>query len=193
MKALGFNMIRKHLKIESMLVLSLRQTRHDRSAGYAERRGPVSHDLSSLSPHRTALCHFTVFRQELPPSRVLQQRAKQVGRLNAAKQYISSITVPASSLWTAFNEGWGQFDAPKVTAKIKSWDSTRPVDHASGWYDQGGGDVKSLHNYFRALKIKPEARPFLFFRIRRVFLPYHGTQLVVPGFCLHKIQKIPKS
>jgi len=60
-------------------------------------------------------------------------------------------------MWVPFNEGWGQFDANKIAAWLADYDPTRPVDHASGWYDQGGGDCKSLHVYFKALpRVKAE-------------------------------------
>ena len=55
-----------------------------------------------------------------------------------------------------FNEGWGQFEANGVAAWLKSYDPTRPVDHASGWFDQGGGNCRSLHVYFKAL---PQVEP----------------------------------
>jgi len=59
------------------------------------------------------------------------------------------------AVWVPFNEGWGQFDAAKATKFIKGRDSSRLVDEASGWFDQGGGDIYSIHNYFRRLRIKP--------------------------------------
>ncbi|MBR2991520.1 MAG: glycoside hydrolase family 2, partial [Solobacterium sp.] len=49
--------------------------------------------------------------------------------------------------WVAFNEGWGQFDSEKATAYIKRYDTTRLVDSASGWFDQGAGDFLSRHCY----------------------------------------------
>jgi beta-galactosidase/beta-glucuronidase len=55
-------------------------------------------------------------------------------------------------MWVPFNEGWGQFDAVVIADWIKSYDPTRAVDHASGWFDQGGNDFRSLHVYFKALK-----------------------------------------
>jgi hypothetical protein len=57
-------------------------------------------------------------------------------------------------MWIPFNEAWGQFDAKAVADWLQSYDPTRPVDHASGWFDQGGGDCKSLHVYFQKLKMK---------------------------------------
>ena len=54
--------------------------------------------------------------------------------------------IPCIGLWVLFNEGWGQFDSLRLTEKIHLADPGRLVDHASGWFDQGGGDVKSAHN-----------------------------------------------
>jgi hypothetical protein len=68
---------------------------------------------------------------------------------------------PCIGQWVPFNEGWGQFDSLRITDRIKKEDPTRPVDHASGWFDQGGGDVRSVHNYFRPLTVKKERRAFV--------------------------------
>ena len=57
-----------------------------------------------------------------------------------------------------FNEGWGQFDARKATETLRALDPSRPVDEASGWFDRGGGDVHSIHNYFYPLRIHPNVR-----------------------------------
>lgn len=62
-------------------------------------------------------------------------------------------------VWVPFNEGWGQFDARAAAGWLKEYDPTRPVDHASGWFDQGGGDMRSLHVYFKKLRpVRPESR-----------------------------------
>jgi beta-galactosidase/beta-glucuronidase len=55
-------------------------------------------------------------------------------------------------MWVPFNEAWGQFDARAAADWLREYDPSRPVDHASGWFDQGGGDCKSLHVYFQKLK-----------------------------------------
>ena len=54
-------------------------------------------------------------------------------------------------------KAWGQFDALAACEQIRTLDSSRLVDHASGWFDQKGGDILSLHYYFLKLKFKPEA------------------------------------
>lgn len=63
---------------------------------------------------------------------------------------------PCIALWTAFNEGWGQFDARKAVSVIRKLDDTRFINEACGWYDQGGGDLYSIHNYWRRLKVRPQ-------------------------------------
>jgi hypothetical protein len=62
-------------------------------------------------------------------------------------------------VWVPFNEGWGQFDAADVAAQVRGLDPSRPVDHASGWHDQGAGDFRSLHIYFRRFRApRPDGR-----------------------------------
>jgi len=56
-------------------------------------------------------------------------------------------------MWVPFNEGWGQFDANDIAEWLKKYDPSHLVDHASGWFDQGGGDCRSLHVYFKKIPI----------------------------------------
>ena len=62
------------------------------------------------------------------------------------------------STWVPFNEGWGQFEANKVAELTRQFDSTRHIDHASGWHDQGGGDFQSLHVYFKKVLFKNDGK-----------------------------------
>jgi hypothetical protein len=87
--------------------------------------------------------------------------------------------VPSISLWVPFNEGWGQFDAARIAAVLRELDPTRPVDHASGWHDQGAGDLKSLHVYFRAVRV-PRGWPRGDDRVLAL-TEYGGYSLPVPG------------
>lgn len=64
--------------------------------------------------------------------------------------------------WVPFNEAWGQFDALKVCDFVRSLDSYRVIDHASGWYDQGGGDIDSMHKYILPIHLrKSKKRAFV--------------------------------
>ena len=65
---------------------------------------------------------------------------------------------PCIGCWVPFNEGWGQFDAAQAVETLRALDPDRLVDEASGWYDQGGGDVDSRHNYFYPLHLRPGRR-----------------------------------
>ena len=66
--------------------------------------------------------------------------------------------MPSIAVWVPFNEGWGQFDAARIAKMVAKKDPTRPVDHASGWFDQKGGDFRSIHNYFRPLQVKLDGK-----------------------------------
>lgn len=63
---------------------------------------------------------------------------------------------PCIALWTPFNEGWGQFDAKIAAEKIRALDPDRLINEACGWFDQGGGDLYAIHNYLRRLKVAPK-------------------------------------
>ena len=54
---------------------------------------------------------------------------------------------PCIVMWVPFNEGWGQYDTPRIVELIKKWDPTRLVNNASGWADRGVGDVHDDHKY----------------------------------------------
>ncbi|HNU31418.1 MAG TPA: DUF4965 domain-containing protein, partial [Sedimentisphaerales bacterium] len=54
---------------------------------------------------------------------------------------------PCIVMWVPFNEGWGQFDTPRVVNLVRKLDPTRLVNNASGWTDRGVGDVHDIHDY----------------------------------------------
>jgi hypothetical protein len=83
---------------------------------------------------------------------------------------------PCIVLWVPFNEGWGQFDAARIAALVRDLDPTRPIDHASGWHDQGAGDLRSLHVYFRPVRVPRGGDP----RVLAV-TEYGGYSLAVPS------------
>ena len=89
-------------------------------------------------------------------------RETEAGREEYARELEATVKTlqchPCVGCWVPFNEGWGQFDAAGAVEAVRRLDDTRLVDEASGWYDQGGGDVDSLHNYFYPLRVRPRSR-----------------------------------
>lgn len=151
MKNLGFNMLRKHVKLESrrwyyhcdrlgMLVWQ------DMVSGGAYSYGFMT-VLPTVLPAARRLVtdrHHELFGRDLPMSR-LEYRRDVRGMLKTLYNCVSICT------WVPFNEGWGQFDADLIVRMIEERDGTRLVDQASGWFDRGGGDYISSHEYFRRL------------------------------------------
>ncbi|MHC4495107.1 MAG: glycoside hydrolase family 2 TIM barrel-domain containing protein, partial [Planctomycetota bacterium] len=54
---------------------------------------------------------------------------------------------PSIVMWVPYNEGWGQWDTPRIVDLIKELDPTRLVNNTSGWTDRGVGDVHDIHRY----------------------------------------------
>ena len=159
MKELGFNMLRKHVKIEPA-----RWYYHCDRIGMVVWQdmvnggGPVPKLLETYLPTifpaiGTHLrdSHYKLFAREDEGARKRFER----DIILMIRQLYNS---PSIGMWVPFNEGWGQFDALRITGFIKEEDPVRPVDHASGWFDQGGGDVRSVHNYFRPLAVEEDRR-----------------------------------
>ena len=153
LKELGFNTIRKHIKIESMIWYHL----CDKLGMIVWQdfvNGGTTYKFPTIAfPLITGVHHKdTAYRRF--------GRASKEGREKTYQEFVDTINllynVPSIGLWTIFNEGWGQFDAKDIYSKLVKIDSTRLYDHASGWHDQGVSDTKSLHVYFKAVKMPKE-------------------------------------
>jgi hypothetical protein len=64
---------------------------------------------------------------------------------------------PCIVVWVPFNESWGQFDTARIAKLVKKLDPTRVVDSVSGWIDMGVGDLRDYHIYPGPGSPKPEA------------------------------------
>ena len=160
-KALGFNLLRKHAKIEPQ-----------RWYYHCDRLGLIVWQDIVNGGSAYNLWFVTYLTNVLQPllrrfpdgkaCRRLLSRAKPAGREEYAHELADTVQAlrchPCIACWVPFNEGWGQFDAGKAVQALRTLDGTRLVDEASGWFDQGGGDVHSLHNYFYPLRIHPQKR-----------------------------------
>ena len=160
-KALGFNLLRKHAKIEPQRWyyhcdrLGLIVWQDIVNGGSAYNLWFVTYLTNALQP----------LLRRFPDGKAaysLLSRAKPAGREEYAHELADTVQAlrchPCIACWVPFNEGWGQFDAGKAVQALRTLDGTRLVDEASGWFDQGGGDVHSLHNYFYPLRIRPQKR-----------------------------------
>ena len=175
MKELGFNMLRKHVKIEPA-----RWYWHCDRIGMVVWQdmvnggGPVHKILETYLPtifpplgnHFPDRLYPVLSRQDAGARRRFEVDLRRMIR--------QLYNCPCIGMWVPFNEGWGQFDALRIADEVKKEDPTRPVDHASGWFDQGGGDVRSVHNYFRPLTVEPDRRAF-------VLSEYGGADCSIPG------------
>ena len=161
MKALGFNMLRKHCKIEP-----LRWYYHCDRLGMLVWQDMVN---GGETYHLGRICYLPtvvrIFQKYKDCHHWFTSRKNQAGRREWMMECLETVkhlyNVPSLAVWVPFNEGWGQFDANQAANMIRRQDSTRLVDHASGWFDQGGGDFKSVHIYFTKLFVKKDPRAFV--------------------------------
>ena len=160
-KELGFNLLRKHAKIEPQRwyyhcdKLGLIVWQDMVNGGEPYRLWFVTYLTNALQPLLRKLPDTAALRGLL--SRRSEASREEYGReLEATVEALRGH--PCIGCWVPFNEGWGQFDAAQTVETLRALDPDRLVDEASGWYDQGGGDVDSRHNYFYPLYLRPGRR-----------------------------------
>ena len=126
-KQMGFNMLRKHVKVENR-----------RFYYWCDKLGIlVWQDMPNGDSH---------IRGDMPDIVKTEESATQFK--TELKQLIDTkYNHPSIIMWVPFNEGWGQFDTGEITELIKDYDTTRLVNSASGWTDRGTGDVNDVHHY----------------------------------------------
>ena len=178
MKKTGFNMVRKHLKIEPQ-----RWYYHCDRLGIVVWQDMVNG--GSYYKHwfvtygATLLYWLRIPMRDVYP-RLLSREAK-AGRLEFIREMKETIRLlgnhPSIAAWVIFNEGWGQFQTEDMTRIVRRLDPNRLIDQASGWFDQGGGDFSSLHNYFFKLFIRPERER------ASVLSEFGGYSYREPGHC----------
>jgi len=127
LKDLGFNMMRKHVKVEPRRFYS-----------WCDKLGLlVWQDMPSGDAY---------IQPQDPDIHRTEESARQYEtELSAVIKALANH--PSIVMWVPFNEGWGQFDTPRIVELVRSLDPTRLVDATSGWTDRGVGDVIDLHAY----------------------------------------------
>lgn len=178
MKELGFNCLRKHVKVESrryywhadrlgMLVVQ------DAPSGGVNRAGGKARVAAAMLLGRSA-------EDRSARAAAAAGRADAANRAEFEAELRGMVGLlrfhPCIVAWTVFNESWGQFESERMEAVVRAVDPTRPVDAVSGWYDRGGGDFRSRHMYIFAMRRAGR-------RDRRCYLvsEYGGYNLAVPG------------
>lgn len=158
MKRLGFNMLRKHIKLEL-----------DRWYYHCDRLGMlVWQDMMSGGEYIGVVIAGVLpfFNLKVKDNNYkLFKRTEKEWRddfkreLNEMLNQLFNHT--SICCWVPFNEGWGQFDSVEIANSVKQFDPTRLVDHASGWYDHKAGDFNSMHKYVVPVKMpKTDERVF---------------------------------
>ena len=154
-KAMGFNMLRKHIKVEplrwyyhcdryGMLVWQ------DMPCGGGKYNPLIVSAPLVTNIHLRDTAYWLFGRSDS------KARAQFKAELGAMVNHL--VNCPCIAMWVPFNEGWGQFDAAKMYDFVRSIDPTRTIDHASGWHDQGVGQVVSRHVYFRKYAFKADKK-----------------------------------
>lgn len=161
MKELGFNCLRKHIKVEMPFFYAL----CDR-LGMAVIQDMVNAGAKYKS-YLLLTAPFVSYRFDDTKEKTIKRLGR--GEKRSRDFFVSTLpgyvdyffNFPCILAYTLFNEGWGQFNSAELTAKLASLDGNRLIDSCSGWYDQGAGDFDSHHVYFKKAKLHNDHKRIL--------------------------------
>ena len=158
LKEMGFNTVRKHIKIEPM-----RWYHHCDVLGLVVWQDFVNGGGEYKFTHVAAFPFLGFHHRD--DDYAYFARENEGGRyefMHASEETLTQLyNCPCIGVWVPFNEGWGQFDSAQMNDFIYERDQTRIIDTVSGWHDQGVGktELKSLHTYYTPLKVPKDPRP----------------------------------
>ncbi|MBR3862914.1 MAG: glycoside hydrolase family 2 [Clostridia bacterium] len=158
LKEMGFNTVRKHIKIEPM-----RWYYHCDRLGLTVWQDFINGGGEYKFSHVAALPFLGFKHKDSDYKYFARENAEARAEFDVMideilDQLYNTVSI---SVWVPFNEGWGQFDSAKYTAYVHEKDPTRIIDSVSGWHDQGVGktDLCSLHTYYTPLRVPRDPRP----------------------------------
>ncbi len=145
MKELGFNMLRKHIKIEPELFYY-----------YCDKYGMIVFQDMVNSGKYSFLIDTAL--PTIGLKKGITHRANPIRRAAFTRETEATVKLlynhPSVVYYTVFNEGWGQFDADENYRRLKALDPSRIWDATSGWFVEKESDVQSEHIYFKKLDLK---------------------------------------
>ncbi len=154
MKELGFNTLRKHIKVEPPWFYYLCDKLGMVVFQDMVNNGRYSYLFDTILP--------TIGRARRNDVKIVRKKAVKENFEVFTKETIHHLyNYPSICYWTIFNEGWGQFDSDVMYEKVKKQDNTRFIDSTSGWFWQTKSDVQSLHVYFKPVKVNGGGRPIV--------------------------------
>ena len=149
-KSLGFNMLRKHIKIEPDVFYHECDKQGIVVFQDMVNSGKYSFLSDTLLP--------TLGRKKGTEHKASKRRRELFE--SACEETLSHLyNHPCICCYTIFNEGWGQYDADRIYEKLKAKDPSRLFDSTSGWFEEQKSDVKSEHVYFKKLDLQPSEKP----------------------------------
>ena len=160
-KKLGFNTLRKHIKVEPEVFYY-----------YCDKYGMiVVQDMVNNGKYGflrdTALP--TVGMKRIPDRGLHKNKRSREAFIESMIKTVGQLyNHPSICMWTIFNEGWGQFCSSDAYELMRRLDKSRVIDSASGWFYPEKSDVESEHIYFKKIKVKAKKRE------RPVFLSEFG-------------------
>ncbi len=152
MKRLGFNMLRKHIKIEPEIFYY-----------YCDKYGMVVFQDLVNSGNYSFLIDTALPTIGLKKgiNHKASERRRKIFKEDTEKTIKLLYNHPSVCYYTLFNEGWGQFDAIDMYRFVKKLEPTRVWDATSGWFQTEESDVLSEHIYFKPIKLKNDGRPLV--------------------------------
>lgn len=146
LKEMGFNTIRKHIKVEPELYYY-----------YADSLGiMIWQDMVSGFASARAAEECVLPQEKEDWKAPAEHSAQWQGELFEMIDQLGFY--PCITTWCVFNEGWGQHNTVEIVHKVMDYDKSRLVNGVTGWTDRGAGHLYDVHNYpFAAMELPENA------------------------------------